>query len=116
MIEFLTSPVVVVIFCALLGGAAHVTKKTVQYRVIHKQGSIVSYIRSYPYHLLHNTIITIGCCLALHEFEQLNAASAFFSGYMSNSVLSLLRAKTIHVDPNAQPDTRQNHTDLDALD
>lgn len=85
------APVSVILF-VVIGTVAHIAKKTIQYRVSNPKASAITYIAAYPYHIVYNVCISIGCVGMLQYMEQLNYATAFLSGFMSNSLLSILRA------------------------
>lgn len=92
--NLLSQDSLLIVACVLCGIIAHVTKKTVQYRVTNKDASIFTYIKTYPYHVIYNVCISFGCLTMLDYADQLNYATSFLSGFMSNSLLSILRANS----------------------
>ena len=99
--ELLTSDAIILVACVLLGFAAHLIKKIIQYRMADPNFSLVSYIKVYPYHLTYNTVLTMGMTLVFYQIGQLNGVTAFFSGFASNSVVSIIRARLDYVSQNS---------------
>lgn len=99
--EFITSDVIILAACVVLGFAAHVIKRIIQYRMSDPSFSFYSYMKVYPYHLTYNTILTVAMTLVCYQIDQLNGVTAFFSGFASNSVVSIIRARLDYASQNS---------------
>lgn len=106
-----TSELIILIACVLLGFLSHVVKRIIQYRVSDPRFSFADYLFVYPYHLFLNVLLTTGITLSLYQLGQLNGATAFFSGYASNSIVSILRARLDYVAQNTGANKGKDPTD-----
>lgn len=94
--------------CVVLGFAAHLLKKIIQYRIADPRFTARQYLFAYPYHIGLNICMTLGMTLALQQIGQLNGITAFFCGFASNSIISIFRARigNAHVTTSGPQGTR----------
>lgn len=78
--------------CVVLGFIAHLAKSIVSLRKKNPEFSCIQYLKTYEYHFVLNICLTSGMFLAIYDAGYMNGMTAFFTGFASNSVVSIFRS------------------------
>lgn len=79
--------------CVVLGFIAHLAKSMVSLRKKTPEFSCIQYLKTYEYHVILNVCLTSGMFLAIYDAGYMNGMTAFFTGFASNSVVSIFRGQ-----------------------
>ena len=73
------------------GFIAHLAKSVISLRKKTPNYSIIEYFKNYEYHFVLNFFLTLGMFIAIYQSGYMNGITAFFTGFASNSVVSIFR-------------------------